>query len=65
MELSLDKIDAINNSNDFREIFEAGLSLAASDKSRSKELIEIAAKEALKQNELEFAQLALFSINEV
>lgn len=60
-----DTSDPIKHGNDFKEIFEAGLSLAESDKSASCDLIETAAKKALLKNEVEFAILALLSIKEI
>lgn len=65
VEPSLEKIGSINKSNDFNAVFEMGVSLAKFDKSKCKVLIETAAKKALKMNEVEFAILALLSINEI
>ena len=53
----------IVNNSDYHVVYSAGLSLSHSDKRNSSRIIEIAARNALEQNDVEFAIFALTSLD--
>ena len=59
------EITTIVNNSDFHIVYSAGLSLSEKDKKNSNRIIEIAARNALEQNDITFAIHALMSLETI